>query len=74
MLYNESSFTLQQVGSLVNDYVVDSLMQKHGCLVLQVHDSFIVQEEFGEILKETMVKGYEYIFGYSDNCYIELEF
>lgn len=72
--YNDSSYGLQQVGSLINDYVVDTLMQKHGVLALQVHDSFIVQEEHGGLLKDTMIRAYDHLFGYSDNCYIKLEF
>lgn len=74
LLYNESSYDLQQVGSLVNDYIVDTLMQQKGVLVLQIHDGFIVQKEYGELLKDTMVKGYGHIFGYTDNCSIKRDF
>ena len=74
MFYSESSYDLQQVGSLINDYIVDTAMQKYGVLVLQIHDGFIVQEEQGDLVQKIMVDGYDHIFGFTDNCMIEREF
>lgn len=74
MFYKETNYDLQQVGSLINDYIVDTLMQKHGVLTIQIHDGFIVQEDYGTLLLSVMEKGYDMIFGFTDNCLISREF
>lgn len=74
LLYNDNSGNLQQIGSLLNDFILEVMMQRHGCLTLQVHDAFIVQERFSETLQEVMIEAFERILGFSDNCSISQEF
>lgn len=64
---------LQYAGSLINDYIVEYMMQAHGCLVVQTHDEFMAPESFREKLVDCMYKGYEHICGSRQNCRIVKE-
>jgi hypothetical protein len=64
---------LQYAGSLINDYVVESMMQNYGCLVIQTHDEFIAPAKFRKELLDCMKKAYEHVCGFSINCRIVRE-
>lgn len=66
-------YCVQNVGAEINDFVLDSMIQNHKTLVIQVHDDFRCTVEKEKELKETMHKAYEYVLGFSDNCYIVKE-
>lgn len=66
-------YCVQNVGASINDFVLDSMIQNHKTLVIQVHDDFRCTVEKEEELKETMHKAYEAVLGFSDNCYIVKE-
>lgn len=66
-------YCVQNVGASINDFVLDSMIQNHKTLVIQVHDDFRCTIEKEEELKETMYKAYESVLGFSDNCYIVKE-
>jgi hypothetical protein len=61
------------ITSEINDYVVGSLLDKK-ILVVQIHDGFVVQADYREILFDTMKRAYETILGDSYNCRIKQEF
>lgn len=61
------------VGSLINDYVVGSMMQNHKVLVLSTHDDFMCDESYRETLYNIMVEGYSYVTGVAENCRITKE-
>lgn len=66
-------YCVQNVGASINDFVLDSMIQNHKTLVIQVHDDFRCTVEKEDALKETMYKAYESVLGFSDNCYIVKE-
>ena len=73
LFFSAKGLQVQNVGSAVNDYVLDYMMQNHNQLVIQTHDDFSVIEEYEEELKTTMFKAYEHVLGFNDNCKIEKE-
>ena len=74
MLFASTSCDLQYIGSLINDYIVSSFMQKHEVLCLQVHDAFIVQEEYDSLLYKLMFDAWNHVLGTRDNCNVTKEF
>ncbi len=66
-------YCVQNVGAEINDFVLDSMIQNHKTLVVQVHDDFRCTVEKEQELKDTMHKAYEHVLGFSDNCYIVKE-
>lgn len=72
--FDKQGLHIQNVGSAVNDYILDYMMQNHNQLVMQVHDDFAVIEEYENILKEVMFKAYENVLGFTDNCKITKEY
>jgi hypothetical protein len=71
--YKGFGLQLQYAGSYISDYIIDHMMQNYKCLVLSVFDEFIAQEEYRDTLYNTMVKAYENVLGFSDNCKIKCE-
>lgn len=71
--FSAKGLVVQNVGSAINDYILDYMLQHHKQLVVQTHDEFIVNEDYEEELKETMFRAYEYVLGFSDNCKIKKE-
>lgn len=63
-------FCVQNIGSEINDFVLDSMIQNHKTLVIQVHDDFRCTVEKEKELKQTMEKAYETVLGFNDNCHI----
>lgn len=74
LFFSAKGLTVQNVGSAINDYILDHMMQNHKQVVMQVHDDFSVAEEYEEILKDVMKRAYEHVLGFSDNCYIAKEY
>ncbi|APC44275.1 hypothetical protein [Pseudoalteromonas phage PH357] len=66
-------FCVQNIGSEINDFVCDSMIQNHKTLVIQVHDDFRCTVEKEQELKDTMFKAYEVVLGFTDNCQIVKE-
>ena len=63
-------YCVQNVGATINDFVLDSMIQNHKTLVIQVHDDFRCTVEKEKELKQTMEKAYETVLGFNDNCHI----
>jgi|TARA_A100001518_G_C1227176_1_gene79552 hypothetical protein len=74
LFFTAKGLMVQNIGAAINDYILDSMMQNHKQVVMQVHDDFSVAEEYENVLKDTMFRAYEYVLGFSDNCKIEKEY
>lgn len=74
MFFTAKGLIVQNVGSAINDYILDHIMQNYKQLVVQVHDDFSIAEDYEDVLKEVMFKAYERVLGFSDNCKIEKEY
>ena len=59
------------IGSLVIDYVIDTLNQKYNMLVIPVFDEIICKVENQGIVLQAMKEGFEFVTGTLNNCIIE---
>lgn len=74
LFFSEKGLYVQNIGTAINDYILDHMMQNYKQVVIQVHDDFSVAEEYEDILKDVMKRAYEQVLGFSDNCYIAKEY
>lgn len=68
--YQRFGGQVMYVGSLINDYVLSYMMQNHKQLVIQTHDEFACDYRYEKELKDCMVKAWNHVFGFTDNCRI----
>ena len=54
---------LQRVDSVIAEYCILEMLQRHNRVVLPVHDSFIVQQDMIKVLQQIMIDAYEKIAG-----------
>ena len=64
---------VQYIGSTIMQGVAEYLMQRHECLVLQVFDECIVEEEYAQELYEAMHVIYNEVTGFTGNCRVVRE-
>ena len=72
-MYKGYGLTIQNVGSAVNDYVVEYFVQR-SILPLQIHDAFIVDKDHESDLQDVMHKAFDTVLGFSDNVRLVKEF
>lgn len=73
MFFNNAGLMVQNIGSAINNYILDHMMQVHGQLVIQTHDDFRVDKEYEEELKSVMKEAFNVVLGFDDNCRIKKE-
>lgn len=61
------------LGSLVVDYIIDHLNQKHNIFVIPVFDEIICKVEDKDIVLQAMKDGFSFVVGTEINCVIEDE-
>lgn len=72
-LYNETWKEVQYLGSKIMQGVAEYLMQRYECMVLQVFDECIIEEEYAQELYETMHMIYNEVTGFTGNCHVVRE-
>lgn len=70
--YKKYGMTLQNVGTTINDYVVEYFLQRN-TIAAQIHDAFIVQESKEDDLHRIMLRAFELTIGDSSNVKITKE-
>ena len=74
LLFCNNAIDLQYIGSHMNDYILGHMINKYKCLVLQIHDAFIVTKKFEKEIQQCMFDAYEHVLGLNSNCRITKEF
>ena len=72
-MYCNYGVTVQNIGSAINDYIVEYFVQRH-VLPLQIHDSFIIDKDYDQELYDVMHQGFDIVLGFSDNVRLVKEF
>ncbi len=71
--YNETWKEVQYLGSQIMQGVAEYLMQRYECMVLQVFDECIIEEEYAQELYEVMHMIYNEVTGFTGNCHVVRE-
>lgn len=71
--YNETWKEVQYLGSKIMQGVAEYLMQRYECMVLQVFDECIIEEEYAQELYEVMHMIYNEVTGFIGNCHVVRE-
>ncbi len=71
--YNETWKEVQYIGSKIMLNVAEYLMQRYECMVLQVFDECIIEEEYAQELYEAMHMSYNEVTGFTGNCHVVRE-